>query len=239
MPEQAYAIVFTPHPDDAEGGAGGTIIRWTREEKDVILVICTDGDKGTNDPKVNPKDLVVIRNAEQRAAAELLGVRDVIFLDHSDQTLADTPEFREETTRLIRQYRPEIVLTTDFQRRYRSHPDHRINGQVVMNAVSLYARNLYAFPDLYFKESLELHQVKEVWFWDSDEPNYVSDITATFDDKMAALHCHKSQYGESSPERTKRMRDRYEVQAENEEFELGEAFHRLDMMQPPSRPSKK
>ncbi|OGN87526.1 MAG: hypothetical protein A2158_07150 [Chloroflexi bacterium RBG_13_46_14] len=239
MSEQAYAIVFTPHPDDAEGGAGGTIIRWKREGKDVILVICTDGDKGTNDSKIKPKDLVIIRNEEQRAAAELLGVRNVIFLDHPDQTLADTPEFREEITRLIRQYRPEVVVTTDFQRRYRSHPDHRNTGQVVMNAVSLYARNLYAFPDLYFKEGLELHQVKEVLFWGSDAPNYFSDITDTFEVKMAALHCHKSQYGESSPERTKRMRDRYKAQAENEAYELGEAFHRVDMMQPPPPPSKK
>lgn len=239
MPEQAYAIVFTPHADDAEGGAGGTIIRWVREEKDVILVVCTDGDKGTNDPAVNLKDLVVLRKEEQLAAAELMGVRDVIFLDHPDQTLADTSEFREEVTRLIRQYKPEVVLTTDFERRYRSHPDHRAAGQVVMNAVSLYARNLHAFPDLYFKEGLELHHVKEVWFWGSDEPNCFSDITDTFDVKIAALHCHKSQYGEASPERTQRMRDRYKAQAENEEYELGEAFYRLNMMMPPLPPSKK
>ena len=239
MPEQAYALVFTPHADDAEGGAGGTIIRWVREGKNVVLVICTDGDKGTNDPNVNLKELVVLRKEEQLAAAELMGVRDVIFLDHPDQTLADTSEFREEVTRLIRKYKPDVVLTTDFERRYRSHPDHRAAGQVVMNAVSLYSRNLPAFPDLYYKEGLELHHVKEAWFWGSDEPNYVSDITDTFDVKMAALHCHKSQYGEASPERTKRMRDRYKSQAENEGFELGEAFYRLDMMMPPPPPSKK
>src|SRR3989304_2094976 len=107
MPKQAYAMIFAPHPDDAEGGVGGTIVRWAREDKGVILVICTNGDKGTNDPKIKPEELAKIREAEQLAAAELLGVREVIFLHHPDQGLEDTPEFRREITRLIRLYRPE------------------------------------------------------------------------------------------------------------------------------------
>ncbi|MEE8414583.1 MAG: PIG-L deacetylase family protein [Dehalococcoidales bacterium] len=235
MPEQAYAMVFAPHPDD-EGGAGGTMVRWAREGKDVILVICTNGDKGTNDPKIKPEELAKTREEEQRAAAEVLGAREVIFLGHPDQTLTDTPEFRKEITRLIRQYQPEVVATVDSQRRYMSHPDHRNTGQVVLNAVSLYARNLYSFPDLYFEEGLELHQVKEVLLWGAEAPNYCSDITDTFDVKMAAQQCHKSQFGEPTPERAKRMRERYKTQAEKEEFELGEAFHRIEMRRPPPPP---
>ncbi len=239
MPEPAYALVFSPHPDDAEGGVGGTMVRWADEGKDVILVVCTNGDKGTNDPNIKPEDLVITRDAEQRAAAELLMVREVIFLDHPDQTLADTPEFREEITRLIRRYQPEVVVTTEPQRRYTVHPDHRNTGQVVLNAISLYARNLYAFPNLYFKEGLELHHVKEVLLWGSEAPNFWSDITDTYEAKVAARNCHKSQFGDPSPEREERMRERYRAQAENEEYELGEAFHRLELRQPPPRPAEK
>ncbi len=239
MPDEVYAIVFSPHPDDAEGGAGGTMVRWAREGKSVILVTCTNGDKGTNDPKIKPEELVIIRDAEQQAAAELLGVIELICLGHPDQTLGDTPEFREEITRLIRAYRPKVVVTTDFQRRYRAHPDHRTTGRVVMDAVSLYARNLYAFPDLFFKEGLELHMVEEVLFWGTESPNYCSDITGTYDIKMEARNCHKSQTGEPSPDREDRMRDRYKAQAEQQEFELGEAFHRIDMRQPPFPPLEK
>jgi len=237
MPEQAYAIIFAPHPDD-EGAAGGTVVRWVREGKQVILVICTNGDKGTNDPNVKPEELAITREAEQRAAAELLGVKEVIFLGYPDQTLEDTSEFREKITRLIRTYQPEVVVTTDSQRRYMSHPDHRITGQVVLNAVSLYARNLYAFPDLFFKEGLELHRVKEVLLWGPEAPNYCSDITDTFDVKLAAQNCHKSQFGEPSTERENRMRERYKSQAEKEKYELGESFYRLEIQQPPPRPSK-
>lgn len=238
MPEPAYAMIFAPHPDDAEGGVGGTMVRWAREGKDVILVICTNGDKGTNDPKIKPEELAKIREAEQLAAAKVLGVKEVIFLRHPDQSLADTPEFKREITRLIRMYRPEIVATADPYRRYMSHPDHRATGQVVLDAVSLYSRNLYAFPDL-MEEGLELHRVKEVLLWGTEAPNCCSDISDSFDVKMAAMHCHKSQFGDPSPERAKRMRERSKAQAEKEEYELGEAFHRLEIQGPPPHPAER
>ncbi|MFC1991319.1 PIG-L deacetylase family protein [Chloroflexota bacterium] len=235
----AHAMVFAPHPDD-EGGAGGTMARWAREGKDVILVICTNGDKGTNDPKIKPEELAKTREAEQRAAAEVLGVREVIFLGHPDQTLVDTPELKKEITRLIRRYQPEVVVTTDPHRRYMSHPDHRTTGQVVLEAVSLYARNLYAFPDLFFEEGLELHRVKEVLLWGAEAPNYFSDITDTFDIKMNATSCHKSQFGANpSPERTERMRERAKTVAAGVDYELAEAFHRLEMRGPPPPPPQR
>ena len=235
MPEQAYALIFAPHPDDAEGGIGGTMVRWAREGKAVVLVICTNGDKGTNDPKIKPAELVKIREVEQRAAAKCLGVREVIFLGHPDQCLEDEPGFRREVARLIRLYRPEVVATTDPGRRYMAHPDHRNTGRVVLDAVSLYSHNLYSFPELYFEEGLELHRTKEMLLWGAEASNCCLDITEAFDAKMAALHCHVSQFGEPTEERAKRMRERSKQQAEKEEFELGESLHKVQMMGPPPR----
>jgi LmbE family N-acetylglucosaminyl deacetylase len=229
MPEPAQVMVFTPHADDAEGGVGGTVVRWTREGKDVIYVVCTNGDKGTSDPKIKPEELARIREQEQLAAAKLLGVREVIFLRYPDQGLEDTPEFRKEIVRLIRMYRPDTVVTVDPYRRYIWHRDHRITGQVVLDAVFPYARDLYAYPDL-IEEGLQPHKVKEVLLWASEEPNYRSDITDTFDIKLAALHCHKSQVGDNpSPERLRMMRERHKMQAKGENYELAEAFHRVEL----------
>ena len=233
LPEQVYALIFAPHPDDAEGGIGGTMVRWAREGKSVVLVVCTNGDKGTNDPKIKPAELVKMREVEQKAAADLLGVREVIFLGHPDQCLEDEPGFRREVARLIRLYRPEVVATTDPGRRYMTHPDHRNTGRVVLDAVSLYSHNLYAFPELYFEEGLELHRAKEMLLWGAEESNCCFDITETFDTKMAALHCHVTQFGEPTPERGKRMRERSKAQAEKENFELGESLHKVNMMGPP------
>ncbi len=229
MTKPAQIIVFTPHPDDAEFGVAGTVARWIREGKDVIYVVCTNGDKGTSDINMKPEELARIREQEQLAAAELLGVREVIFLRYPDQTLEDTPEFRKEIVRLIRMYQPETVVTADPYRRYLWHRDHRITGRVVLDAIFPYARDIHAYPDL-LEEGLQPHKVKEVLLWASEDPNYRSDITDTFDIKVAALRCHKSQIGNNSnPELEERLRERCKTMAEGEDCELAEAFHHLEI----------
>lgn len=229
MDNQTYLMVVTPHPDDAEFGVAGTVARLTREGKKVVYVVCTNGDKGTSDPNIKPEELVKIREEEQLAAAKLSGVREVIFMRYPDQGLEDTPEFRKDIVRLIRMYRPDTVVTVDPYRRYIWHRDHRITGRVVLDAVFPYARDLYAYPDL-VEQGIQPHKVKEVLLWASEEPNYRSDITDTFDIKLAALRCHKSQVGDNpSAEMEERMRQRYRMQAEGEDYELAEAFHRVEL----------
>ena len=224
-----HAMVVSPHPDDAEFGVAGTVARWTREGKRVVYVVCTNGDKGTTDVNMKPEELAKTREKEQMAAAEVLGVSEVIFLRHPDQSLEDTPEFRKEIVRLIRMHRPEVVVTADPYRRYLWHRDHRITGQVTLDAVFPYARDHLAYPDL-LAEGLQPHKVKELLFWASEDINYRSDITHTFDIKFAALRCHESQVGHLDMEDfEKRLRQRYQSFAEGENFELAEAFHQVEI----------
>ncbi len=230
MPEPAQVMVITPHPDDAEIGGGGTVAHWTGEGKDVIYVVCTNGDKGTSDINMKSEELARIREQEQLTAAKLLGVREVIFLRHPDQTLEDTPEFRKEIVRLIRMYRPETVVTTDPYRRYIWHRDHRIVSRVTLDAIFPYARDVLAYPDL-LEQGLQPHKVKEILLWGSEDPNYRSNITDTFDIKIAALRCHKSQISDnSSSGLEERLRERHKMMAEGEDYELAEAFHRVEIL---------
>jgi len=227
--KKAQVMVVTPHPDDAEFGVAGTVARWTGEGKDVIYVVCTNGDKGTSDANMKPDKLARIREQEQLAAAKLLGVREVIFLRHPDQGLEDTPEFRKELVRLIRMYRPETVVTAAPYRHYIWHRDHRITSRVTLDAIFPYARDIHAYPDL-LEEGLQPHKVKEVLLWGAEDANYHSNITDTFDIKIAALRCHKSQISDNpSSGLENRMRERYKMLAEGEDYELAEAFHRIEM----------
>jgi len=226
----AHVMVVTPHPDDAEYGVAGTVVHWVNQGKEVIYVVCTNGDKGTGDAGVKPEELAKIREEEQIAAANFLGVREVIFLRHPDQGLEDTSEFRKEIVRLIRTYRPETVVTADPYRRYIWHRDHRITGQVTLDAIFPYARDFLSYPDL-MREGLYPHKVKEVLFWGTEDVNYRSNITETFHVKLTALRCHRSQVGYIPPrELEERLRERHGLSAQGEDFELAEAFHRVEIL---------
>ncbi len=226
----ADVMVVTPHPDDAEYGVAGTVARWVKEGKKVVYIVCTNGDKGTENTKITPEELAKIREKEQIAACKLLGVKEVVFLRHSDQTLEDTHEFRREIVCQIRKFRPKIVATANPYRHYIWHRDHRMAGQVTLDAVFPYARDHLSYPDLN-KKCLKPHKVKEVLLWASDDINYLSDITETFDIKISALRCHNSQIG--TGKRAKKIeewiRNLNQEYAKDESFELAEAFHRVEV----------
>jgi len=229
MIKPVHALVVTPHPDDAEFGVGGNVAGWTRQGKDVVYVVATNGDKGTSDYSVKPEELVKTREQEQLEAARTLGVREVVFLRHPDQSLEDTPEFRKELVRLIRMYRPEIVVTADPYRRYIWHRDHRITARVTLDAVFPYARDHLAYPEL-LEEGLKPHKVKEVLLWGSEDINYRTDITDTIDLKITALGCHKSQLNnDSSTGYEEWIRRWARERAQGEDYEFAEVFHREEI----------
>jgi len=222
-------LVITAHPDDAEYGVAGTVALWIREGRSVAYVLCTSGEKGTSDRTLTPEKLAVIREQEQRAAAEILGVREVDFLRYPDQSIEDTPELRKHIVQIIRAYRPHTVVTTDPYRRYVWHRDHRNIGQVVLDAAFPFARDHGAYPDL-LEMGYEPHKIKELWFFGTEDINHYSDIEETFDLKLAALKCHASQMRELELENLDEwMRARYRNLAKDSEYELAEAFHRVKL----------
>ncbi|MFC1873013.1 PIG-L deacetylase family protein [Chloroflexota bacterium] len=227
--EKADVLVISPHPDDAEFGVAGTVAKWTAEGKKVVYAVVTDGSKGTSDTKITPAELMAKREQEQLDAAKLLGVSKVEFLRYPDQMLEDTPALRLNIASLIRRYSPNIVVSADPYRKYLWHRDHRITGQVVLDAVFPIARDYHASPEL-ISEGLLPHRVAEVWLWGSEDINYRSDISQTFEKKIAALKCHKSQVeGLKNSGVENRLQRRHRSMAEGHTFEYAEAFHVVKM----------
>ena len=228
MDELTPVLVVTPHPDDAESGAGGTIARWAAEGRKVVLVVCTNGDKGTSDRSITSEKLAETREREQRAAAEVLGIAEVVFLGFPDQGLEDSSELRERIVRQIRVHHPETVATVDPNRKYIRHRDHHVTGRVTLDAVFPYARDHLAYPE-HLREGLEPHKVRHVYLWGSDEPDTFMDITDTFDTKREALHRHVSQVGERSEEGDARSRERYAAVGKRAGVPLAEAFKLVEL----------
>jgi len=227
--EPCDILVVSPHPDDAEYGIAGTAVRWVKEGKRIVYVVCTTGDKGASNRHTKAADLVRMRRQEQLAAADLLGVSEVVFLGLPDQGLEDGHDFREKIVCQIRTFRPTTVVTADPYRRYVWHRDHRITGQVTLDAAFPYARDHLAYPHL-LAEGLEPHKVREMLFWGAEEVNLRLDVTDTFEVKLAALRCHKSQIEPlDSPEWEAWLRQRYRDNAAGQDFEYAEAFHRVEL----------
>lgn len=222
------ALVVCAHPDDADISSGGTIARWAQAGREIIYVVCTDGGKGTSDPHITSKKLATLRRREQQAAAAVLGVKEVVFLGHSDGSLEDTPAFRGELVRLIRLYRPQSVLTFDPYRKFMLHRDHRIVGIVTLDACYPYARDRLHYPE-HLSEGLQPHKVKEayLWGWAPENVDFFVDITDTFEVKLNALRCHRSQFGDFA-ELEARVRERATAVGTVADMPLAEAFYRLE-----------
>ncbi len=228
MQQMTPVLVVTPHPDDAEGGAGGTIARWTQQGRQVVLVVCTNGDKGTSDRSVKPADLAVLRAEEQRQAAATLGIAEVVSLGFSDQGLEDCSDFREKLVRQIRRIRPETVVTIDPYRRYIRHRDHAVCGRVTLDAIFPYARDHLSYPE-HLQEGLEPHKVREIYLWGSEEPDAFLDVTDTFALKLDALYCHASQMQRPRAQRETETRLRYAENGKKAGVALAEAFKRIEL----------
>jgi LmbE family N-acetylglucosaminyl deacetylase len=190
------ALVVAAHPDDAEFGAAGTTYQWTQQGWEFYYLICTDGSKGSEDPDMTPEVLVPLRKKEQKAAADVLGVKEVFFLDNVDGELTYNKDFMREIVRIIRRLKPYAVFSHDpnhiVRNMFINHPDHRAVGETVLDAVYPLARNRPSFPEL-LDEGLEPYSVKEICLWTASDTNYDVDITDTMEKKFEALACHASQ----------------------------------------------
>ena len=188
-------LVVTAHPDDVDYGAAGTIAGWTAQGIEVHYCILTNGDQGGFDD--TPRhEMGPLRQREQRAAADVLGVSSVEFLGHPDGHLVPTVKLRGEVVRAIRSVRPQRLVTTSPDRNWShigaSHPDHMAAGEIAIQAVYPDARNPFAFPEL-LEQGLEPWTVQEVWVMWHERVNHYVDITDTFERKIAALRAHVSQ----------------------------------------------
>ncbi|ANY10365.1 GlcNAc-PI de-N-acetylase [Pseudonocardia sp. HH130630-07] len=194
------ALVIAAHPDDIDFSCSGTVAVWTDAGVAVTYCLVTDGDAGGFDPAVPRSEIGGIRQAEQRAAAAVAGVHDLVFLGYPDGRLTVTLELRRDLARVIRQVRPDRVVVPppvrDLASTYGSHPDHTAAGEAALCAVYPDARNPYAFPEL-AADGFEAHTVPEVWVVggagaDAESARHV-DITGVLDRKIAALRAHESQ----------------------------------------------
>jgi LmbE family N-acetylglucosaminyl deacetylase len=194
-------LVILAHPDDPEFFCGASVAGWIKQGHEVHYCVLTNGNKGYNQATRDPKELAEIRKKEQLAAAEFLKVSSVAFLGFEDGYLMPSLEARKAVVRLIRQAKPDVVVTCDPANRFiranvLNHPDHLAAGEIVISAVFPAAGNPLFFPELLEKEGLDPHSIKELWLSLCSDPNIALDVTKYWSLKLKALHLHRSQIGD-------------------------------------------
>jgi LmbE family N-acetylglucosaminyl deacetylase len=220
------AMVIVAHPDDAEFMCGGTVAKWCAQGWTVYYVLATSGDKGTHDSAFSGQQLAAMREQEQRDACRALGVKEVIFLGMPDGFLQPDVEFRGEVVKVLRKYRPEVVITWDGFRKGFNHSDHRAVGIATRDAIYPAVRDHLYYPE-HAANGLEAHQVNEMLLAGTDEPDYDVDISAHLETKLQAVLCHRSQLGERTREEIeKTWRERMQ---KSRPGEMKESFKRVSI----------
>lgn len=231
-------LIVVAHPDDIDFICAGSVAKWTGEGREVVYGICTSGERGftgEDAKKLSFEQRREIREKEQREAAAVAGVRDIAFLRQPDGELANTSGLRQEIVRLIRRHRPDLVLTEDpamntFDSFYGYHSDHRAVALATFESLYPAAGNENYFPEL-LEEGLSPFVPKEAYFQHgNDQADTWVDISETFETKIKALACHKSQVGNIEELRPK-MREWAERNGIKPGLPLAEAFRSLEIPQ--------
>ena len=217
------------HPDDQEFSVGGSLAKWARAGGEIISVIITSGDSGSNDPTKDgsyKKELAELREKEQLAANAVLGIGQTIFLRYPDGELEATIALRKELTRIIRQFKPDTVVTGNpegwfYGDEYLNHPDHRAAAQAACEAVFPSAGTRLIFTDL-LAAGYEPHDVRRLYIQGTEKSNTWVDISDTLDLKIQALQQHASQIDPN--EVGKWMTDWAAEEAKDHDMKYAESF---------------
>ena len=202
-------LVIMAHPDDPDFTCAGASIQMARQGIEVTYMLLTNGDKGNHNPEITRNQLIARRKIEQRAAADLCGVKQVLFMGEEDGFLRPTRAIRKRVTREIRRLRPDLIICPHPDRYlvgngYINHPDHRNAGLVALEAIFPAADNPMFYPDM-ADEGYLPHKISQLYVSGHDEPNTEIDITADMELKVQAILCHKTQIAnpEEAPTRWK------------------------------------
>ena len=235
-PQPRRALVVMAHPDDIEFTCGGTVAQLADDGWEVTFCLVTSGDKGSKDESLAPSDLAALREAEQEAAAAELGVHRCIFLRWPDGFVEDGPELRGALVRVVREVRPELLITWDGYRGF-NHRDHRTVGIAALDAVFPLSRNPHTYAEQ-VSGGLEPHRVNSVLLAGAREPDYWVDVSDQLERRVDSLFRHATQVqAMNREEMAKRMAERQRRAAAEGRVPWAESFRRLTFggVSPPRR----
>jgi len=192
--EAKRILCIQPHYDDNDIAAAGILTQLAQQGAEIIYLTVTNDLMGVVDHSLSDQEAADALKRDQFAAAKIVGVKEQYWLGYPDAGEYDYFAVRRDLLKYLRMLKPDFVFTCDPWLTYEAHHDHIQTGLATAEAVMFAGLTKIASSDPEVDSAYEPHEIQGIAFYFTREPNYIADISATWEDKIGALRCYEAQF---------------------------------------------
>ena len=187
-------LCIQPHYDDNDIAAAGILAQLAQRGAEIFYLTVTDDLMGVVDASLSNEDAAQVLKRDQFAAAKIVGVKEQYWLGYPDAGEYDYFAVRRDLLKYIRMLKPDFVFTCDPWLTYEGHRDHIQTGLATSEAVMFAGLTKIASSDPKVDATYKPHEINGIAFYFTREPNYIADISSTWEEKIGALRCYEAQF---------------------------------------------
>ena len=222
-------LCVQPHYDDNDMAVAGTLTKLAKHGAKLIYLTVTDDLMGIDDVSLTDEAAAAALKRDQFAAAKIVGVQEQYWLGYPDAGAYDYFAVRRDLLKYLRLIKPDFVFTVDPWLTYEGHRDHIQTGLATAEAVMFAGLTKIASSDPTIDTAYEGHEIQGIAFYHTREPNYISDISAVWEQKVATVRCYETQFDPAGMDRRVALLDKKSIQvAQGHSFERGEPLKVLN-----------
>ena len=216
-------LCIQPHYDDNDIAAAGILKQLNDRGAEIFYITVTDDLMGVVDDSLSSEEAAAVLKRDQLAAGKILGVKEQYWLDYPDAGQYDYFDVRRNLLKYLRSLKPDFVFTADPWLTYEGHRDHIQTGLAATEAVMFAGLTKIASSDALVDSAYEEHSIQGMVYYYTREPNYIVDISNTWDAKVAAVRCYEAQFESADMDRLVMALELKSRQvAQGSDFEFGE-----------------
>jgi LmbE family N-acetylglucosaminyl deacetylase len=193
-------LCIQPHYDDNDIAAAGALKRLQQKGAEIYYLTITNDLMGVVEDGLSPTEAAETLKRDQVAAGKIIGVKEQYWLGYPDAGNYEYFDVRRDVLKYIRLLQPDFIFTSDPWLTYEGHRDHIQTGLATAEAVIFAGLTKIASSDPAVDAAYQGHEVQGIAFYYTREPNTIVDITQTWEDKIAAVHCYQAQFEPDSME---------------------------------------
>ncbi len=187
-------LCVQPHYDDNDIAAAGILTHLARNGAELFYLTATDDLMGVVDHSRSGEETSQALKRDQFAAGKIVGVKEQYWLGYPDAGEYNYFDLRRDILEYIRLLKPDFILAPDAWLTYEGHRDHIQTGLAAAEAVMFAGLTKIPSSDPDVDSAYEEHDIRGIALYFTREPNYIADITSTWEEKIGAMRCYEAQF---------------------------------------------